>query len=101
MAANASNKMVVIDLISQTLAATIDTGAVPHPGRGVNWQDPVYGWVNAPPYIGEGKVTVYGTDPVGRPDVAWQFIRDITLPSSGSLFIDKAQIKWPVCPCFK
>ena len=87
VAANASNKMVVVDLVSQSLAATIDTGAVPHPGRGVNWQDPVYGWVNATSHIGEGKVTVYGADPVGRPDVAWQIVRQIPLPSAGSLFI--------------
>lgn len=87
VAANASNKMVVVDLVSQSLAATIDTGAVPHPGRGVNWFDPDYGWVNATSHIGEGKVTVYGADPVGRPDVAWQIVRTITLPSSGSLFV--------------
>ena len=87
VAANASNKMVVVDLVSQSLAATIDTGAVPHPGRGVNWLDPDYGWVNATSHIGEGKVTVYGADPEGRPDVAWQIVREITLPSSGSLFI--------------
>jgi nitrite reductase (NO-forming)/hydroxylamine reductase len=87
VAANASNKMVVVDLVSESLAALIDTGAVPHPGRGVNWEDPVYGWVNATSHIGEGKVTVYGADPVGRPDVAWQIVREITLPSSGSLFI--------------
>ncbi|MGD8933747.1 MAG: cytochrome D1 domain-containing protein, partial [Gammaproteobacteria bacterium] len=87
VAANASNKMVVVDLVTQTLAATIDTGQVPHPGRGVNWYDPDYGWVNATSHIGEGKVTVYGADPVGHPDVAWQIVREITLPSSGSLFI--------------
>jgi nitrite reductase (NO-forming)/hydroxylamine reductase len=87
VAANASNKMVVVDLVKQTLAATIDTGVKPHPGRGVNWEDPDYGWVNATPHIGEGKVTVYGADPVGRSDVAWKIVREITLPSSGSLFI--------------
>jgi len=87
VAANASNKMVVVDLVSQSLAAVINAGAVPHPGRGVNWQDPVYGWVNATSHIGEGRVLVYGADPVGRPDVAWQVVRDIALPSSGSLFI--------------
>lgn len=87
VAANASNKMVVVDLVTKTVAATIDTGAVPHPGRGANWLDPDYGWVNATPHISEGKVTVYGADPVGRPDVAWTIVREITLPSSGSLFI--------------
>ena len=87
VAANASNKMVVVDLVNLELDALIDTGAVPHPGRGVNWEDPVYGWVNATSHIGEGKVTVYGADPVLRPDVAWQIVREITLPSSGSLFV--------------
>ncbi|MGD2112269.1 MAG: cytochrome D1 domain-containing protein [Gammaproteobacteria bacterium] len=87
VAANASNKMVVVDLVNQSLAALIDTGAVPHPGRGVNWQDPVYGWVNATSHIGEGRVLVYGADPVNNPNYAWQVVRDIPLPSSGSLFI--------------
>ena len=87
VAANASNKMVVVDLVNQSLAALIDTGAVPHPGRGVNWQDPVYGWVNATSHIGEGRVLVYGADPVNNPQDAWQVVRDIALPSSGSLFI--------------
>jgi nitrite reductase (NO-forming)/hydroxylamine reductase len=87
VAANASNKMVVVDLVTQSLAALIDTDAVPHPGRGVNWFDPDYGWVNATSHIGAGRVLVYGADPVGRPDVAWQVVRDIALPSAGSLFI--------------
>jgi len=87
VAANASNKMVVVDLVHQLLEATIDVGAVPHPGRGVNWLDPDYGWVNATSHVSEGKVLVYGADPAGRPDVAWQVVRDIPLPSAGSLFI--------------
>ena len=87
VAANASNLMVVVNLNTQTLEATIPTGLVPHPGRGVNWFDPEFGWVNATSHIGEGKVTVYGADPIGRSDVAWQIVREITLPSSGSLFV--------------
>jgi len=87
VAANASNKIAVVDLVTQSLAALIDTGTVPHPGRGVNWQDPVYGWVNASSHIGEGKISVYGADPIGRADVAWKVVRTITLPSSGSLFV--------------
>jgi len=94
VAANASNKMVVVDLVTQTLEAIIPAGAVPHPGRGVNWEDPVYGWVNATSHISEGRVLVYGADPVGRPDVAWQVVRDIALPSAGSLFIKSH----PNCP---
>jgi len=94
VAANASNLMVVVDLVNLELAvradgtdALIPTGLVPHPGRGVNWVDPVYGPVNATSHIAEGKVTVYGADPLGNPTDAWQIVREITLPSSGSLFI--------------
>jgi nitrite reductase (NO-forming)/hydroxylamine reductase len=85
LAANASNKIVVIDLVTQTLAATIETGLVPHPGRGVNWEDPVFGWVNATSHISEGKVAVYSADPL-HPR-AWEVVREIPLPSAGSLFI--------------
>jgi len=87
VAANASNVMVVVDLVNLELDALIPTGLVPHPGRGVNWLDPVHGLVNATSHIGEGKITVYGADPVSRPDVAWQIVREIALPSSGSLFV--------------
>jgi len=87
VAANANNKMVVVDLVNQDLEAMFDTGLIPHPGRGVNWEDPEYGWVNATSHIGEGKVSVYGADPINRPDIAWQVVREIPLPSAGSLFI--------------
>lgn len=87
VAANASNKMVVVDLVSESRVALIDVGPVPHPGRGVNWQDPVYGWVNATAHISAGQISVYGADPAGRPDVAWQVVRTIPLPSAGSLFV--------------
>ena len=87
VAANASNKMVAVDMQTQTMAASFTTGGTPHPGRGANWFDPVYGWVNATPHIGEPKVSVYGADPIGRPDVAWTVVREITLPSAGSLFL--------------
>ena len=56
VAANASNKMVAVDMQTQTMAASFTTGGTPHPGRGANWFDPVYGWVNATPHIGEPKV---------------------------------------------
>ena len=99
LAANANNKVVVVDLQMETLAATIDTGLVPHPGRGVNWLDPVYGWVNATPHIGEGKVSVLRCRPrrsagcgvEGRSDdttafgrlVIHQVAREISLGAGG------------------
>lgn len=87
VAANASNKMVVVDVSERRMAASFTTGITPHPGRGANWYDPVYGWVNATPHIGEPKVSIYGADPEGRPEHAWQVVREVTLPAAGSLFI--------------
>ncbi|DAB40856.1 MAG TPA: nitrite reductase [Sulfurovum sp. UBA12169] len=87
VAANANNKMAIIDVADRSLEAIISTGNTPHPGRGANWLDPVYGWVNASTHIGEGKMTVYGADPVNHPQYAWSVVREITLPSAGSLFV--------------
>jgi nitrite reductase (NO-forming)/hydroxylamine reductase len=86
-AANASNKMVVVDIDSQSFVTSFDVGNVPHPGRGANWVDPVYGPVNATPHIGSAFVSVYGADPVNYPENAWTVVREIALPASGSLFI--------------
>ncbi len=86
-AANASNKMVIVDTATRSFVTSFTTGGVPHPGRGANWQDPVYGWVNATPHIGSPLVAVYGADPVGNPENAWKVVRNITLPAAGSLFI--------------
>lgn len=87
IAANQRNKMAVVDVETQKLVTTFETGNVPHPGRGANWEDPEYGWVNATTHIGQGLLTVYGADPVGRPDVAWKVVRKIEFQGSGSLFL--------------
>ncbi|KAB2900606.1 MAG: nitrite reductase [Kofleriaceae bacterium] len=87
VAANASDRIMVVDAQERTIDAEIVTGDTPHPGRGANWEDPVYGWVNATTHIGEGKLTVYGADPIGRPEHAWQIVREIALPAAGGLFL--------------
>ncbi|HSL70346.1 MAG TPA: cytochrome D1 domain-containing protein, partial [Longimicrobiales bacterium] len=87
IAANNRNKMAVVDVKQQKLVATFETGIKPHPGRGANWLDPQYGWVNATSHIGQGQLTVYGADPAGRPDVAWKVVRQIPLKGTGSLFV--------------
>jgi len=86
-AANASNKMVIVDAVTQSLVTSFEVGDVPHPGRGANWLDLDYGWVNATPHIGSPFVSVYGADPVGNPENAWKLVRQIALPAAGSLFI--------------
>lgn len=87
IAANQRNKMAVVDVQNQELVTTFETGLVPHPGRGANWEDPEYGWVNATTHIGQGLFTVYGADPEARPDVAWQVVRRVEFEGSGSLFV--------------
>ncbi len=86
-AANAQNKLMVIDVKTQELVAGIETGKTPHPGRGANWQDPEFGWVYATTHIGEGKLTMIGADPEGSPEYAWKVVREIELPGTGSLFL--------------
>ncbi len=87
IAANQRNKMAVVDVQEQELVTTFETGLVPHPGRGANWLDPDYGWVNGTTHIGQGLFTIYGADPEGRPDVAWNVVREVEFEGSGSLFV--------------
>ena len=86
-AANAQNKLMVVDVKTQELVAGIETGETPHPGRGANWVDPEFGWVYATTHIGEGKLTLIGADPEGSPEHAWKVVREVELPGTGSLFL--------------
>ena len=87
IAANAQNKLMVVDVKNQELIAGVETGDTPHPGRGANWEDPEYGWVFATTHIGEGKLTLVGADPEGNPEHAWKVVREIDIPGTGSLFL--------------
>jgi nitrite reductase (NO-forming)/hydroxylamine reductase len=88
VAANARNKIAVIDAKEKKLTALIDTGGIkPHPGRGANWVDPEFGPVWATGHIGDSVVSVIGTDPVNHPESAWKVVRKIKSLSSGNLFI--------------
>ncbi|WP_432448472.1 cytochrome D1 domain-containing protein [Aliiroseovarius marinus] len=86
IAANASNKMVVVDTKERKLEAMIDTAALPHPGPGANWVDPKCGPVAGTTHLGEGTVTVWGNDPEGRPDDAWKTCYEVETDGAG-LFI--------------
>ncbi|WP_456412125.1 cytochrome D1 domain-containing protein [Thiolapillus sp.] len=101
IAANASNKMVVVDTDTQKLEAIIDTDKLPHPGPGANWIDPKCGPVGGTPHLGVGLVTVWGNDPAGHKDQAWKicytvetdgpgvFIR--THPKSDYVWVDQTK----------
>ena len=86
-AANASNKIAVIDIKEGKLAATVDVGKTPHPGRGANFIDPKFGPVWATSHLGDDIISVIGTDPVKHKDSAWKVVRSIKGHGSGSLFI--------------
>lgn len=87
VAANMRNSMAVIDLETQELVRVFETGIKPHPGRGANWEDPEYGWVNATSHLGEGLLAVYGADPETHPEHAWRVVREVPIDGTGSLFI--------------
>ncbi len=86
-AANKSNKIVVIDSKEQKNIAMIDVTKIPHPGRGANLNDPVYGPVWVTSALGNENVTVIGTDPVKHPKSAWKVVRVLKGQGGGSLFV--------------
>ncbi len=83
IAANASNKMVVVDTETQKLEAMIDTDKLPHPGPGANWMDPQCGPVGGTTHLGVGKVTVWGNDPKGHKDQAWKICYEVETDGPG------------------
>jgi nitrite reductase (NO-forming)/hydroxylamine reductase len=87
VAANMRDSMVVIDVKEKKFLTKFKTGTKPHPGRGANWEDPQYGWVNATTHIGEPKLTVYGADPAKHPEHAWKVVREVKVGGPGSLFV--------------
>ncbi|MDR1968829.1 MAG: nitrite reductase [Burkholderiaceae bacterium] len=87
VAANSSNKVVVIDTKNDKLVKIIEVGKTPHPGRGANFIDPKYGPVWATTDLGDDGVSVIGTDPEHHPKYAWQVVRTLSNQGGGSLFI--------------
>ncbi|MEZ5585485.1 MAG: cytochrome D1 domain-containing protein [Sedimenticolaceae bacterium] len=86
IAANASNKMVVVDTKERKKEALIDVDKLPHPGPGANWMDPKCGPVGGTTHLGVGKVTVWGNDPAGHKDAAWKVCYEVETDGPG-LFI--------------
>jgi nitrite reductase (NO-forming)/hydroxylamine reductase len=86
-AANQSDKVAVIDSKEQKLVALIETGRIPHPGRGANFVDKKFGPVWATSGLGDQSIALIGTDPVKHPDSAWKVVRSLQGQGGGSLFI--------------
>lgn len=91
LAAQTDNWMAAIDVDTMTLAAKIETGAIPHPGTGATWEadGKEYG---ATTHAGEGKVTIWDLDEHG-------IVATVETPGSG-LFIrshEESPYIWADC----
>lgn len=87
VAANASNKIAVVDTKEDKLVALVDVSKTPHPGRGSNFVDPKYGPVWATGHLGDEAISLIGTDPVKHKANAWKVVRTLKGQGGGSLFI--------------
>ncbi len=86
-AANASNKIAVIDTKEGKLEKLVEVGKTPHPGRGANFIDPKFGPVWATGHLGDETISLIGTDPKKHPDQAWKVVRTLKGLGGGSLFL--------------
>jgi len=86
-AANASNKIAVIDTKEGKLEKLVEVGKTPHPGRGANFIDPKFGPVWATGHLGDDTISLIATDPKKHPDNAWKVVRTLKGLGGGSLFL--------------
>lgn len=96
IAANASNKMVVVDTKERKLEKMIDVDSLPHPGPGANWIDEKCGAVSGTTHLGVGLVSVWGSDPINKPEQAWKLCYEVETDGAG-VFIrthDKSDYVW-------
>lgn len=87
VAANASNKIAVVDTKDDKLTALIEVGKTPHPGRGANFVHPKFGPVWATGHLGDESISLIGTDPVKHKAQAWKVVATLKGQGGGSLFI--------------
>ena len=87
-AANARNKISIVDTKEGKLIANVDTGGkTPHPGRGANIIHPKYGPVWVTSHLGDETVSFIGADPVKHPKEAWKVVQTVEGQGGGSLFV--------------
>ncbi len=101
VAANASNKVAVVDTKEGKLAALVDTKKIPHPGRGANFVHPKFGPVWATGHLGADVITLIGTDPAKHPESAWKVVQELKHTGSGNLFVKthpKSKNLWADAP---
>ncbi len=87
VAANNSNKIGVIDSKEDKVAAIIEVGKTPHPGRGANFIHPKFGPVWATGHLGDDSISLIGTDPVKHKAYAFKVVETLHGQGGGALFI--------------
>ncbi len=87
VAANARNKIAIVDTKENKLAGIVETGTTPHPGRGANIIHPKLGPVWATSHLGDETIALIGTDPKKHPKQAWKVVQSLEGQGGGSLFI--------------
>ena len=87
VAANNSNKIGVIDAKEDKVAAVVDVGKIPHPGRGANFIHPKFGPVWATGHLGDDTISLIGTDPIKHKQYAFKEVVKLKGPGGGALFI--------------
>ncbi len=88
VAANARDKVAVIDTKEDKLVAVIESdGIKPHPGRGANIIHPDFGPVWVTSHLGDETMSLIGTDPEGHPDQAWKVVQTFEGLGGGALFV--------------
>lgn len=87
VAANASNKVAIVDTKESKLIGLVETGQTPHPGRGANFIHPKFGPVWATSHLGDETIALIGTDPEKHPESAWKVVQELEGQGGGSLFI--------------
>ncbi len=88
VAANARNKVAIVDTKEGRLVDVIETGgATPHPGRGANIVHPTFGPVWVTSHLGDEVISLIGTDPVKNKKYAWKVVQTLEGQGGGSLFV--------------
>ncbi|MBD81030.1 MAG: nitrite reductase [Crocinitomicaceae bacterium] len=85
VAANAANKIVIIDVPNKKLVDIVETGIKPHPGRGANIKNDLGQlWVTS--HLGENKLSCIKTD---AGEGQWTVVKEMKAPGNGggALFV--------------
>jgi nitrite reductase (NO-forming)/hydroxylamine reductase len=88
VAANARNKIAIVDTKESKLVDVIESGGIkPHPGRGANLIHPKFGPVWVTSHLGDEVISLIGTDPKKHPKYAWKVVQTLEGQGGGALFV--------------